>query len=262
MKITGFFARQYAPHDQENFDLFLDSAPDRWGRFLMNRREAQLAREENRPERKLLGSDYLLGVFDQNRMGALRFRLEPEGSFLDNNKTYATPPWAYLRELEQASLELEKEDASNHPNYSKWLQMLIVLGSSLGGARSKASVIDEQKHLWIAKFPSGNDEHDIGVWEMVAHKLAVRAHVNTPQSSIKKFNSPHHTFLSKRFDRTDRGERIHFASAMTLLQRSDGDDKSYLEMAEFIMQQGAKPVRDLEELWRRIVFFICIPVPL
>jgi len=253
---------QYGPQRQDNFGVFLDSSPDRWGRFLMNRREAQLAREEGRKELKLLESDYLLGVYDQNRIGALRFRTDPQGPFLDNNKNYASPPWASLRELEYASLELEKKDAENNPGYSKWLQMLIAPGGSLGGARPKASVIDEKKHLWIAKFPSSNDENDIGAWEMVAHKLARRAQINTPDVQLQKFNSRYNTFLSKRFDRTDSGERIHFSSAMTLLQRSDGDDASkgasYLELAEFIMRQGALPTQDLEELWRRVVFFICI----
>jgi len=253
---------QYAPQGQENFGIFLDSSPDRWGRFLMKRRESQLAREEKRDEHKLLESDYLLGVYDEHRMGALRFRTEPEGAFLDNNKAYASPPWTSLRELEQASLEIEKDEAEKNPNYSKWLKMLIAPGGSLGGARPKSSVIDEHKHLWIAKFPSGNDLNDVGAWEMVIYKLAQRAQINMAEARIAKFNSPYHTFLSKRFDRKNGGERIHFASAMTLLQRSEGDDAfkgaSYLELAEFIIRQGAQPDRDLEQLWRRIVFYICV----
>lgn len=135
---------------------FFNSSPDRWGRFLMNRREAFLARKEKRLERKLFESDYLLGVFDKHRMGALRFRIESKGPFLDN-KAFASPPWTSLRELEHASLELEKEDAEEKSAYSKWLQMLIAPGGSLGGARPKASVLDQHNHLWIAKFLSGND---------------------------------------------------------------------------------------------------------
>lgn len=257
-----FQGRQYAPQDQENFGVFLDSSPDRWGRFLMDRREAQLARAAKRKECKLLESDYLLGVYDEHRMGALRFRTDPKGPFLDNNKNYASPPWTSLRELEHASLELEKNDAEANPDYSKWLQMLIAPGGSLGGARPKASVIDEDNHPWIAKFPSNNDEVDIGAWEMVAYKLAQRAKINMAAAKIEKFNNHYHTFLSKRFDRIATGERIHFASAMTLLQRSDGDDASngasYLELAEFIMRNGALPAQDLEQLWRRIVFYICV----
>lgn len=228
----------------------------------MNRSEALLARKEGRQERKLLETDYLLGVFDKHRIGALRFRIDPTGPFLDNNKNFATPPWTSLRELENVSLALEKTDAEKNPSYSKWLQMLIAAGGSLGGARPKASVVDKDDHLWIAKFPSGNDENDIGAWEMVIYKLAKKAKIIIPEAKAAKFYSQHHTFLSKRFDRTNLGERIHFASAMTLLQRSDGDDASngasYLELAEFIMQQGGEPTQDLEQLWRRIVFFICI----
>lgn len=257
-----FSGPQYAPQGQENFGLFLDSSPDRWGRFLMDRREALLAREQERKERLLLESDYLLGVYDEHRMGALRFRKDPNGPFLDNNKAMAAPPYTFLRELEHASLEIEKDDAEKNPKYSKWLAMLVMPGSSLGGARPKASVVDEHKHLWIAKFPSGNDKLDIGAWEMVAHNLAQAAGITTAQTHVRKFTSRYHTFLSKRFDRTADGRRIHFASAMTLLQRFDGDDAhkgaSYLELAEFIMKQGAQSAHDLEQLWRRIVFFICV----
>lgn len=139
---------------------------------------------------------------------------------------------------------------------------LIAPGGSLGGARPKASVTDEKNHLWIAKFPSVNDAFDIGAWEMVAYKLAQRSKISMAEAKIAKFNSRHHTFLSKRFDRTNTGDRIHFASAMTLLQQSDGDDAtmgvSYLELAQFIMQAGSQPAQDLEQLWRRIVFYICI----
>jgi serine/threonine-protein kinase HipA len=195
-------------------------------------------------------------------MGALRFRTNPEGNFLDDNKTFASPPWTSLGELEQACLEIENPDAENNPNYSTWIKMLIAPGGSLGGARPKASVVDKNKHLWIAKFPSRNDENDIGAWEMITYKLAKRAKIDIADAKVARFNSNHHTFLSKRFDRNDAGERIHFASAMTLLQHSDGDDLSdhvsYLELAEFIIQHGVHPDKDLEQLWRRIVFYICV----
>jgi len=253
---------QYAPVMQDNFGIFLDSAPDRWGRFLMNRRQAQLARERQQPEKQLLESDYLLGVYDQHRMGALRFRLEGQNFFLDNNKMFASPPWTSLRELEQASLMLEKDGAYKNPNYAKWLNMLVAPGSSLGGARPKASVVDENGNLWVAKFPSLNDDYDIGAWEMLLHKLAQRVDIIVPEAHVRKFNSRYHTFLSKRFDRTSQHQRIHFVSAMTLLQRQDGDDAakgaSYLELAEFLVQYGNNPLFELEQLWRRIVFNICV----
>jgi serine/threonine-protein kinase HipA len=140
--------------------------------------------------------------------------------------------------------------------------MLIAPGGSLGGARPKASVSDDEGCLWIAKFPSRRDSDDVGAWEGVAHELATRAGVQTAKAQTRRFGSEHHTFLARRFDRTLEGGRLHFASAMTLLERSDGDDAasgvSYLELAELIMKSGSRTELDLEELWRRIVLFICI----
>lgn len=259
----GFFQGiQYAPTDKGNFGMFLDSSPDRWGRMLMNRREAQRARDEARKEITLSEFDYLLGVHDGHRPGALRFRIDKDGPFLDNNMDLASPPWTSLRELEHASIEIENPQAERDPNYSKWIRMLIAPGGSLGGARPKASVLDGKKHLWIAKFPSSRDEIDVGAWEAVVHELAFMAGIVCPAAQIKRFASDKHTFLTKRFDRTNRQARRHFASAMTLLQRSDGDDAStgtsYLELAEFLTQFGGQTNEDLEQLWRRIVFFICV----
>lgn len=257
-----FRGQQYAPVGQSNFGMFLDSSPDRWGRVLMMRREAQRARAEDRPERRLLESDYLLGVHDGHRMGALRFRTEPGGPFLDDDDQLASPPWTSLRELEAASRALERDDAEDDPDYANWLRMLIAPGGSLGGARPKASVRDERGLHWIAKFPSRNDREDVGAWEGVVHELAGRAGIVTANALTRSFGSNHRTFLTQRFDRTENDERLHFASAMTLLQRADGDDASkgasYLELAEVIMRGGAAPERDLEQLWRRIVFFICV----
>jgi serine/threonine-protein kinase HipA len=249
---------QFSTAGRENFGVFLDSSPDRWGRVLMQRREAQLAREEGRKEQRLLELDYLLGVYDGHRMGALRFRVG-DGPFLDDDTDLASPPWTSLKELERASLHLERDDEGRDPSYGKWLRMLIAPGRSLGGARPKASVLDEHGHLWIAKFPSDRDLADIGAWESVVAALANRAGVQMPEVSCRRFGSRHHTFLSKRFDRTSDAQRIHFASAMTLLERSDGEDgASYLDLVQVIVQRGAHPARDLEQLWRRIVFFVCI----
>ncbi len=257
-----FKGLQYGPKESGNFGVFLDSSPDRWGRQLMKRREEQFSRAEGRLAKTLLESDYLLGVYDGARMGGLRFRTDPKGPFLDNNADLATPPWVSIRALEQASLALEKKNVEEDPQYAKWLKMLIAPGASLGGARPKAGVVDNKGHLWIAKFPSRMDEGDVGGWEAVVHQLSRYAKINTAKSEMRKFSSQHHTFMTKRFDRDEGGSRIHFASAMTLLQHQDGDDGesgvSYLEFIDFIMRSGAEPTLDLEELWRRIVFFICV----
>lgn len=257
-----FSGMQYPREDKPNFGLFLDSSPDRWGRVLMKRREAILAKSENRSIKTLLESDFLLGVYDLHRMGALRFKLVEDGDFLDNNKDYSAPPWTSIRELEHASLELEKNIGKDSPELLRWLNMLMAPGSSLGGARPKASIQNTDGSLWIAKFPSNSDEFDIGAWEMVVNELARQTGINTAESLIKKFNSKHHTFLTKRFDRTNEGKRIHFASAMTLLGYIDGGDWqdgiSYLELVKFIVQHGSNVKEDLTELFKRIVFSIAV----
>lgn len=251
---------QYLSEDKTNFGIFTDSSPDRWGRVLMQRREAILARQEERSINKLYESDYLLGVYDGNRMGGLRFKLNMDGDFLDNNKDLATPPWTRIRELEYASLQIEDDNIDSN-EYIKWLNMLISPGSSLGGARPKASIVDSENNLWIAKFPSKYDDNDTGAWELIANKIATEAGINMAECKAQKYNSQNHTFLTKRFDRKNQ-QRIHFASAMTCLGLTDGEDGSsgvsYLDIVEFIIRNGANVDRDLEELWRRIVLNICI----
>lgn len=259
----GFYSGiQYLSNDKTNFGLFLDSSPDRWGRLLMKRRESILAKIEKRTMHILRESDFLLGVFDLHRMGALRFKLDAEGDFLDNNADFSAPPWTSIRDLEYASLELEKSLDQDNPELLKWINILMAPGSSLGGARPKASIRDLSNALWIAKFPSKDDLINIGAWEMVANDLANQSGINIAESLIKQFNSKHHTFLTKRFDRTSNGGRLHFSSAMTLLGYNDGvdaaDGVSYLELAEFIIQYGSRVKDDLQELFKRIVFSIAI----
>ncbi len=252
----------YLNENQDNFGIFLDSSPDRWGRILMRRREAALARANEREELNLFETDYLLGVYDGHRMGALRFKLDEDGPFLNDNRNLASPPWTSLRELEQISLRLEDDDVIEDPEYIKWLSMLIAPGASLGGARPKASIVDNDGGLWIAKFPSRNDQGDIGGWEIVTYELAQMAGITMAESRAQKFSSDNYTFLTKRFDRSNDGQRIHFASAMTMLGYMDGQDHadgaSYLELVEFLQKNGANVGQDLEELWRRIVFSICV----
>jgi serine/threonine-protein kinase HipA len=257
-----YSGRQYVRDDKPNFGLFLDSSPDRWGRVLMKRREAIIARQEERKPVTLLESDYLLNVYDGNRMGALRFKTDPDGPFLSPQQELAAPPWTLLRDLEYASSQLEKEDTGSDEEELKWLNMLMAPGSSLGGARPKASVTDPDGNLWIAKFPSNNDETDIGAWEMVVHELAGKAGILVAPGMIRKFSGKHHTFLTQRFDRTQQVQRLHFASAMTLLGYSDGTDHhagaSYLELAEFIQRNGSNVNANLRQLWTRIAFNVMV----
>jgi len=244
--------------DSRNFRVFLDSCPDRWGRLLMKRREAVIAHQEKRSARILYEIDYLLGVHDLYRIGALRFKREMGGPFLDDNDKFAAPPIARLRELEHAAAQVEEKNDPDDPDYLKWLYMLISPGSSLGGARPKSCVVDETNNLWIAKFPSYLDNYDIGAWEYVVYKLALSAGVTMAASRIETFNGPYNTFITQRFDR--KGEtRRHFSSAMTQLGYYDGNDgASYLEMAEFLINKGSNTDDDLAQLWRRIVFNIAV----
>ncbi len=244
--------------DAENFRVFLDSCPDRWGKLIMKRREAARAYAEGRKPRTLMPSDHLLGVHDLHRMGALRFKTEPEGPFLDDDEEMKAPPITRLRELEHAAKRLEEDGDLEDPDYLNWLNLLISPGSSLGGARPKASVIDEQGALWIAKFPSRLDDHDVGLWEQLVAKLADSAGVSMALSGVDQFSSEHHTFLTQRFDR-EGDRRLHFSSAMTQLGYDDGETAaSYLEIAEFLTNYGSNTAQDLAELWRRIVFNIAV----
>lgn len=254
--ISMFSGRQYTT--KNIFGMFADASPDRWGRVLMKRREAIKARNENRKPSKLYDSDFLLGVYDQTRVGALRFKEDEYGAFMSDDKETAAPPWATLRSLEEASRQFEKDE--NILN-DKWLKQLLNPGSSLGGARPKATVEDEHGNLWIAKFPSKNDEYNVGAWEKVVHDLAKLCGLNVPKSKIEKFSKDGSTFLVKRFDR-DGKRRIHFASAMTMLGKSDeasyDDGSSYIDIVDFIKAYGACPKNDLTELFKRIIFNMAV----
>lgn len=256
-ELMPYSGRQY-PTGKNIFGLFADASPDRWGRVLMNKRERILAEKEGRKPSKLYDSDYLLGVYDETRMGGIRFKANQEGPFLSDDKETAAPPWATLRTLEEASRNFENDETGLT---EKWLNQLIKPGSSLGGARPKATVVDTKDQLWIAKFPSKNDENDTGAWEMVAHDLAALCGLNVPEAKLEKFSPLGSTFLIKRFDRMG-SKRVHFASAMTLLGKTDGasaaDGRSYLDIAAFIKSYGAQPKKDLGELWKRIVFNMAV----
>lgn len=256
--IAWYKGPQY-PNSKENFGVFLDSMPDTWGRTLMKRRAAQQGKEKGKLAPTLYDIDFLLGVYDETRMGALRFKLDKNGQFLDDNHGMPTPPWSSIRELQYAAeiLESDKDSAT----IKKWLAILIAPGSSLGGARPKANIADDRGHLWIAKFPSKGDTIDKAAWEYLAYQLALQCGVEMAESRIEKIAGKSHTFFSKRFDRV-KGERIHFASAMTMTGNNEDTIKdnpaSYLDMAEFIQYHGARNKKDLQQLWKRLVFNIAV----
>ena len=247
------------PNLKENFGIFLDSMPDTWGRTLMKRRAAQEELERGEKATTLYDIDFLLGVYDGSRMGALRFKTDPDGEFLDNNKTASTPPWSSIRELQNAATNFENDD--NNDAIRKWLSVLMAPGSSLGGARPKANVLDNDKSLWIAKFPSKTDTTDKGAWEFLAYQLAIKAGVEMAPFRIEKIMGNYHTFFTKRFDR-ENGERIHFASAMTMTANNEdtirNNPASYLDIAEFISNHGTNIEANLHQLWLRIIFNIAI----
>lgn len=254
-----FYSGPQYPNQKENFGIFLDSMPDTWGRTLMKRREAQLARKNNEKPKTLYDIDFLLGVYDESRMGALRFKTDPNGEFLDNNKTTSTPPWSSIRELQNAASSFENDD--DNDEVKKWLSVLMAPGSSLGGARPKANILDNDKSLWIAKFPSKTDTIDKAAWEFLAYQLAINAGIEMAPCRIEKIMGNHHTFFTKRFDR-EYEERIHFASAMTMTGNNEDtirdNPASYLDIAEFISNNGANVEANLHQLWRRIIFNIAI----
>lgn len=256
-ELMPYPGRQF-PSGKNIFGLFADASPDRWGRVLIKKRERILAEKEDRKPRKLHDSDYLLGVFDETRMGGIRFRSDPAGPFLADDKETAVPPWARLRSLEEAARNYQNDESGL---CEQWIEQLIKPGSSLGGTRPKATVVDEHKQLWIAKFPSKNDENDSGAWEMTVHELAAMCGLSVPEARLEKFSQLGSTYLVKRFDRNG-SVRIHYASAMTLLGKTDGasaaDGTSYLDIAAFIKAYGANPKSDLRELWKRIVFNMAV----
>ncbi len=257
-----YYSGKFFPRSgSESFGLFLDSSPGDWGRMLHNKYEQVLARKEKREVSKLHASGFLVRVFDYYRQGALRFRFNANEEFVTSDEQFFLPTFASLKELERASVICSNEHV-NDKDFPTAIEALIHPGGALGGKRPKVNVIDDEWQMWMAKFPSPQDQSDIGGWEFVAHTLAGLAGINTSSVLLKKSNAHHHTFLSQRFDRNLKGERIHFASAMTMLGYANENDSlqrvSYLNMAEFLMRHGSDVNRDLEELWRRIVFNIAI----
>jgi serine/threonine-protein kinase HipA len=241
----------HAPPDKPVFGAMDDSSPDRWGRLLMRRYERKQALQEKRTPRTLKEVDFLLMVDDEARLGALRFKAEEQGQFLTTYDNQHIPPLVEVGKLLKATNHVLQESDTEED-----LKLLLAPGSSLGGARPKASVRDKDGHLAIAKFPRKEDEIDIILWEAVALKLATRAGIKVPEWRLETAGRKQ-ILLSRRFDRIKNG-RVPFLSAMSALAAKDNETHSYLEIADVIRQISASPKEDLKDLWRRIVFNVLI----
>ena len=229
---------------------------------MLFRREQIAAAEEKRPVRRMSSFDVLTGIDDFSRMDGYRFKETPDSEFINVSESLKIPPLTDIRELIAASAEIEKSEENNMLPDRKWIAQLVQPGTSLGGARPKANVIDTDKTLYVAKFPSRKDDYDVGFWEHFSHLLAKKAGINAAKTKVLATREKYHTLLSQRFDRTNDSKRIHFASAMTLLGLSDGDNATtghgYLDIVDFIIQSCTDVERNLQELYRRVAFNICI----
>ena len=241
-----------------NFGIFLDSSPDRWGQTLMKRREALQAKDEPRVPRNLYAWDYLIGVQDFTRQGALRFRKEGEETFLGAEKL-AAPPVTSLRELQVVATQLTSKKLNDLDALRQWLAVLVAPGASLGGARPKANFTEQDGSLWIGKFPAKDDDRDIAAWEYLAYLLAQNAGIVVPEARLLSLGKDFRTLGVKRFDRSG-AQRRFYASAMTLLRKEHSEGTSYLEIAQFLRSQGdgAHVGGDLEQLYRRVAFNVAI----
>jgi serine/threonine-protein kinase HipA len=240
-----------------NFGIFMDSCPDRWGQVLMQRRETIEAKETKRTKMPLGAWEFLCGVQDHTRMGALRFTAEDDDVFLAH-ELLGAPPMTSLGELQAVALELSRKKFDDMSKVRQWLKILVAPGASLGGARPKAN-LSEGNELWIAKFPSAEDDRDVAAWEKLVHDMAADCGIDVPESRIERVGHEYHTFMVQRFDR-ENGARKFFTSAMTLLNRTDKEEATYIDLAEFIATQGspAHIDKDLKQLFRRVAFNIAV----
>ena len=240
------------------FGFIKDSFPDRWGRLLLDRRERLKAQAEERPVQMLTNYDYLTGIEDFTRMGGIRYKSDDSEDYINASAKYLVPPIESLRALCDACHEIEMAEERNELPEQRWLDQLIDPGTSLGGARPKANVIDSDGKLYVAKFPSKKDLENTELIEHFSHWLATKAGINVAQTRTIKISKDRDLLLSERFDRTTEGKRIHFASAMSLLGLDDGagssTGNSYLDIVDFILQGCVDVQQNLRELYRRVAF--------
>lgn len=252
---------QYTSPEKDIFSCFSDALPDRWGRTLLNRREQIVASEEKRPVRRLNSFDYLVGIDDESRMGGFRFSEIPGGKYINCDASLRVPPLANVCELMQAAHGIEASEELHVLPSKRWLMQLLRPGTSLGGARPKATVKDDDGNLAVAKFPSRKDDYDVALWEHFCHVMGRKAGINVADTHVVS-GGRYNILLSKRFDRTGAGRRKHFASALTLLGLNDGDNAStgcgYTDIVDFIVRCGCDVKNNLEELYRRVAFNIIV----
>lgn len=242
------------------FGFVKDSFPDRWGRLLLDRRERVLAQSEGRPRRILTNYDYLVGIEDFTRMGGIRYKSDDANDYINASYQYQVPPIESLHALCDACHEIELAEQRNELPEQRWLDQLIDPGTSLGGARPKANVVDSAGRLYVAKFPSKKDLDNTELIEHFSHRLAAAAGINVATTRTIRISKDRDLLLSERFDRTPQGKRIHFASAMSLLGLDDGAGSStgngYLDIVDFILQSCVNVQQNLRELYRRVAFNI------
>ena len=251
-------ALQHPRSTDSVFGFVKDSFPDRWGRLLLDRRERLMAQSEGRPVRMLSNYDYLTGIEDFTRMGGIRYKSEDRDNYINADSNYLVPPIESLHALCNACQEIELAEERNELPAQRWLDQLIDPGSSLGGARPKANIIDAEGKLYVAKFPSRKDLENTELIEHFSHCLAASAGITVAKTRTIRISRDRDLLLSERFDRTADGKRIHFASAMSLLGLDDGAGSStgngYLDIVDFILQGCVDVGRNLRELYRRVAF--------
>ena len=251
---------QHPRQGQSVFGFVGDSFPDRWGRLLLDRRERLAAQEERRPVKLLSNYDYLFGIEDFTRMGGIRYSTQEGGSFINSEKTYCVPPLENLSALCNACAEIEWAEERGELPQERWLNLLVDPGSSLGGARPKANVVDKDGKLYVAKFPSRMDTDNLELIEHFSHLMAAKAGIDTAHTQVIGISRNKDVLLSERFDRTADGRRIHFASAMALLGLTDGSGagtgNGYIDMVDFIVKNCTDVQNNLRELFRRVAFNI------
>ena len=251
-------ALQHPRSTDSVFGFVKDSFPDRWGRLLLDRRERLMAKSEGRPVRMLSNYDYLPGIEDFTRMGGIRYKSEDRDNYINADSNYLVPPIESLHALCNACQEIELAEERNELPAQRWLDQLIDPGSSLGGARPKANIIDAEGKLYVAKFPSRKDLENTELIEHFSHCLAASAGITVAKTRTIRISRDRDLLLSERFDRTADGKRIHFASAMSLLGLDDGAGSStgngYLDIVDFILQGCVDVGRNLRELYHRVAF--------